>query len=314
VAGAGFIVHHVVSDPFFMRNSGPTERLHLFGVKWALEILASVVGVAGGGWLARHLGETLGSPLLGFRITLLLAAATILLAIIPYVLIHSPAPDRADALDPRLWRHRRPRHLFRLAGPQFLVGLGAGLIIPFLNLYFRDRFGADAGRIGEIFGLGQVLTALGFVVGPVLARRFGMIRMVVTAQLTSIPFFLTLAFTGRMEIAILAFWMRAALMNMNAPIFSNFAMEVVEDRDQTLTNAVLQLSWNLSWMVSAQVGGLLIQHHGFVPPMLTTVALYCSASLLLLFFFRGYEARILVPRRRIELGIESPPEPPGGPA
>jgi predicted MFS family arabinose efflux permease len=309
VAGAGFIVHHVVSAPFFMRNSSPRERLHLFGVKWALEILASVVGVMGGGWLARHLGETLGSPLLGLRITLLLAAASILLSLLPYALIHSPRPAPEDALDPRLWRHRRPRRILRLAFPSFLIGLGAGLIIPFLNLYFRDRFHADADRIGLIFGASQALTALGFVAGPVLARRFGMIQTVVGAQLASIPFFLALALTGRMEVAILAFWMRAALMNMNTPILSNFAMEVVDARDQTLTNAFLELSWSVSWMVSAQVGGILIQNHGFTPPFLITITLYGVAAVLLLLFFRGYESRVLVPRRQLELRNPLPEGP-----
>jgi predicted MFS family arabinose efflux permease len=160
--------------------------------------------------------------------------------------------------------------------------------------------------------VGQVLTAIGFLTGPVLARRFGMIRTVVSAQLSSIPFFLALAFAGRLDVALVAFWMRAALMNMNAPILSNFAMEVVEPRDQTLTNAVLQLSWNISWMVSAQVGGLLIQHHGFTPPILTTIVLYCTSSVLLLVFFRGYESRVLVPRRQQELAGSL--DPSGGPA
>ncbi|HET9233048.1 MAG TPA: MFS transporter, partial [Candidatus Eisenbacteria bacterium] len=51
-AGAAFTVHHVIAAPFFMRNSNREERIYLFGLNYAIEILSSVIGVAGGGWLA----------------------------------------------------------------------------------------------------------------------------------------------------------------------------------------------------------------------------------------------------------------------
>jgi predicted MFS family arabinose efflux permease len=290
-AGGGFIIHGVLAAPFFMRNSTPTERLHLFGLNQAVEILASVVGVAGGGWLAGYLGDRLHSDVLGLRITLLVAVGLLLLAVIPYAFIHSPAPDRREVTRFRLRGYRNPKLLAKLAFPAFLVGSGAGLVIPFLNLYFRDRFALDAPAIGRIFAVAQCITALGFMLGPVMARRMGLVRAVVTTELLSIPFFLTLAFTYRLEVAVIAFWMRGALMNMNHPISRNFAMEVVGTDQQAIANSVLEMSWNLSWMISAQVGGWLIDHHGFALPMLITVVLYFSASNLYFQFFRRYEQR-----------------------
>lgn len=75
-------------------------------------------------------------------------------------------------------------------------------------------------------------------------------------------------------------------MNMAWPLYSNFAMEKVEPNQHAATNSLLSLAWNSSWMISALIGGRLIEHYGFVPVMLTTISLYISVSLTILLFFR----------------------------
>lgn len=298
--GASFIVHHVISAPFFMRNSTPKERIYLFGLNYSLEILTSVIGVAFGGWLARELGESLGSDLLGLRYTLLGASGFLLLAAVPYLFIHSPTPPPEEREGVRFWKMKRPAILARLVTPTFVLGMGAGLIIPFLNLYFRDRFDLGTDAIGRVFAVSQGLTAFGFMIGPVFAKRFGMIQTVVAAELLSIPFFITLAFTPNLELAIVAFWFRGALMNMNHPISRNFAMEAVEVKQQAFTNAALEMAWSISWVVSTQVGGILIENYGFKTPMLITVGFYLVSSYLYWYFFHDFERKVLIPKREAE--------------
>jgi len=298
LAGMGFATHHVLSAPFFMRHSRSSERLYLFGLAWFTEMTASIIGVLGGGWLARHLGDAMGSPLLGLRFTLLAATLLTTCALIPYAAMREAGhdADTGEGAEPE-WPSAGRRILLKLAAPAFIVGFGAGLIIPFLNLYFRDRFDLAADKIGAIFAASQVLTAVGYLVGPVVARRIGMIRVVAGAELASIPFFLLLAFTRRLPVAMAAFWLRGALMNMNHPVATNFAMEVAGKQRQAMTNAVLMLTWNGAWTLSTQIGGVIIQHTGFARPMLIAVALYFTSSCLYLYLFHGYERRVLAARR-----------------
>jgi len=292
LAGAAFIVHHVVAAPFFMRNSSPKERIYLFGLNYAVEILSSVIGVAGGGYLAHVLGQHLGSNLLGLRFTLLGSAVVLALATIPYMLLHAPGPLAEKKPGAGLWPIRVPNILPKLLVSPFLVGSGAGLVIPFLNLYFRDRFHLESDAIGRIFAVSQSLTAVGFVLGPALARRFGMVRTAAASELLSVPFFTTLAFSFNLPLSIAAFWLRGALMNMNQPVSRNFAMEVVKPDEQALTNAMVEMTWSGSWMISTQIGGILIQHHGFKLPMLIAVVLYTSASSIYLRFFHDTERQL----------------------
>jgi len=287
VARALFTVHWVAAAPFFMRNASARERLDLFSFAHAMETLATVVSAALVGVLIDGFARATGSELTGIRYALFIPAAAALLATWPFARIQSPAaggPARrmADYLTARNWPL-----IGRLTLPAFLVGLGAGLTIPFLNLYFRDRFGETPRAIGTYFAVAQLITMLGFLAGPVLARRIGVVRTVVVTELGSIPFFFLLAVSQDLTWALIAFWMRAALMNMNHPVSTAFSMSMVRPEEQATTNSVRELCWNIAWMMSTQLGGLLIETHGYALPMFVTMGLYLSAAALFYRFFRA---------------------------
>ena len=230
---------------------------------------------------------------MGLRLALVVAAAVSLAAVVPFAAIHSrpPAGERRRLRD---YLYSRSMGLiFRLSLPAFLVGCGAGLTIPFLNLYFRDRFQQDPAQIGVYFSVAQILTMTGFILGPVLARRFTHVRAIVATELLSIPFFLLLALADRLWVGVLAFWMRGALMNMNQPVSNAFAMEMVPENEQTVTNSVRTFSWNLAWMLTTALGGWLIEKQGYAANMFVTIAFYLAAASLFWTFFRG---RVISPK------------------
>jgi predicted MFS family arabinose efflux permease len=286
--GVLFAVHHVAAAPFFMRVAPPDLRADLFGLAQAVETAATLFAALLVGWLARGVGDAVGSEMRGLQVGLAVAALTTLPAWFVLRRIES-APPPLPPGERRSWfaalKVENPGLLVRLLVPTALVGLGAGLIIPFLNLYFRDRFSLDPGQIGTVFAIGQVLTTGAFLAGPAVARRVGTVTAIVGTELLSIPFFLVLAFSTTLPFALVAFWMRSALMQMNQPISSAFALELVPEREQAAVNSARHVAWNLSWAVSTQVGGLWIAAAGHTPPMLATVCLYVLASLSFWRFF-----------------------------
>ena len=74
-------------------------------------------------------------------------------------------------------------------------------------------------------------------------------------------------------------------MNMSYPISTNFAMEKVKEDEQPLTNSLMMLAWTSSWVISANLGGKLINHYGFTPPLLISIVLYVISSSLYFKFF-----------------------------
>ena len=285
--GAGWTVQFIVASPFFMRNSTEKERTYLFSVNPALSYAAGLIGALVGGYIPKILQQW-GVPLVsGYRVSLLLGAVFTFSAVFFYMKIKAKAPIKTGKIDWLKYLKARDWHTtFRLCFPMTLIGLGAGLVIPFLNIYFANRFDLDSAQIGKIFSSGQLFTIFGFLLGPIIAKKFGLIKTIVGSQLASIPFFLTLAFSYFLAPAVFAYWMRGVMMLLAWPLLNNFAMEKVDPEHHAGTNSLLSISWNISWMFAAYLGGNLIENHGFVPVMLTTIGFYVASSLTLWGFFR----------------------------
>jgi len=283
----------VIAAPFFMRNSSPKERTYLFSMNFGVMLVAGIIGSWGGGYLPGLFSHLVETKILGFRLSLVFASILGLVGIIPFAMISekkeiNPNNSSNSLLDfKRLYQ--RKELLFKLCFPFFLLGLGAGLVIPFLNLYFRDRFSAPAKTIGVFFALMQIFMFVGILLGPLLSKKLGMIRSIVWTQISSVPFMVILALTYVLPVAVLSFLLRASLMNMSQPISSNFSMEKVEKEDQTLVNALTMLSWALAWSISSNLGGRLIEAYSFTLPLLITPVLYVLSSLFYYRFFSSAE-------------------------
>ncbi len=293
MVGVTMSFSRVAAAPFFMWNSSPRERTYLFSSNFGTAVLAGIVGSLGGGYLHVAWSKLLGSAILGFRYSLFAGILLGGLGIIPFFLIRETQMNRSGHLDRFIWNAELLKNRggipLKLFLPFFILGLGAGLIIPFLNLYFRDRFHLPARTIGVYFSLLQFFMLVGVIIGPLLSKKFGMIKTIVYTQLFSIPFMLILAFTFNNTLALLAFLWRGSLMNMSQPISANFAMEKVRKDQQPLINSLMVLAWTSSWVISANLGGRLIHAYAYTLPLLITAVLYLISSLLYFRFFSSHE-------------------------
>lgn len=319
VAGMALTVYRLSIAPVVMRDVAEPARPFLFSAAFTVLVLAAILGSAIGGFLPHLLRPFTDSHLQALRGSLFIAAAATLLCAFPFHRLAEPpravepplpAGMPAGVLVERRLRGawRQVRELaeidwglhFKLVLPAMLIGLGAGLIIPFLNLYFRDRFGLSEGAIGVLFSVMQAFMVAGNLFGPAVSRRLGLVRGVVVTQLVSVPFMVALALSAWFPLVAASFFLRSALMNMNQPLSSHFAMEVVPKRDHAITNSLLSLSWYLAWTVSADVGGAMIERVGYEEPLMIAAGLYVAASALYWYFFKDVEEG-RVPRADVEI-------------
>ena len=301
VAGIGSAVFRVASAPFFMRHSTERERTYLFSMNFAVSTGGALVGSLIGGFLPRAFTYFTQVSQEQFRYSLLVGAVVMTLSALPFMSIVEEKPDvKAHAQFLAKLRKTDWRLIGKLCLPAFIVGLGAGLIIPFLNLYFRDVFGASAQTIGVLFALLQCFMTAGTLLGPLFVPRMGLLRSVVVTQLASIPFMLALCFSRSFPVVVGSFLMRGALMNMNQPLSTHFAMEAVGKEEHAVTNSMLMLAWTGSWALSVQWGGTLIERYSYVPSFVVAIVLYVVSSLLYYYFFRNVEVERL-PAHELEL-------------
>ena len=298
----------VSNAPFVAENSAARERTHLFSVQFAVRIFAGFFGYSLAGALpaafARMLHVGAESPE-AYRAALLCGAGVFFVALIPLIRLKNGRQEAgADAeqdllaVDPRdqsanSSSSRPPvRLLIRLFTPEIAIGLGAGALVPFLNVFFKTKFGVSDALLGMLYAGQSVAMGVAILLGPILATRLGRPRAVVATQLLSIPFLILLGFTPFVAPAAVGFLMRASLMNMGHPLYAAYSMDQVGAKYRALASGLLVMTSQGSRALSSWISGMLQEGPGFTPVFAITCACYFTASVLIfVFFIRGSRQR-----------------------
>lgn len=313
VYGAGQSAFFVVQNPFLMERSSPAHRNELFSVAFAIENVTNVVAAIVGGVLAQAIAAAGGFGAEGpetFRVLLVLMAAVLAVALASLFRLSNDHP-RATHLgheEREAARRRRPRTgrlfglgvvdrrtFFRLLLPGFLIALGAGQVIPFLNLFIAGKFGLEIAALNAVFAITSLGTVVAILVQPALARRLGKVGSVVLVQGASIPFLLVLGFSPVLPMVIAAMAVRSSLMNAGNPIANAFAMEQVAPADRATLSAAQGLLWSAGWVIAGPWFSLTQRYLGFEAGytlnFLTIIALYTLATALYWTWFHDAERR-----------------------
>jgi MFS family permease len=291
----------VTMSPFLMENSGEHERTYLFSMTSGLQMVSASVGSWIGGylptWVAGRLNvEPVSSQ--AYAGSLLVVAIALGIAIIPLLLIRIPHVGHSErtVFAPISYATKNPKKLTKLILPMLLTSIGAGLIMPFMNVFFRVQYNQPDQVIGILFAWGSLAMGLGLLAAPPLAERFGKIQIVVITQGLSIPFLILLGFAPLFWISALAYYIRVALMNMSSPVYQTFVMEQVDSSSRAMVASLVSMSWNFGWAISPTISGILQVRYGFGLPFLGTIILYTISVFLYWFFWlRKREPRETAP-------------------
>ncbi|MEH7225824.1 MFS transporter [Bacillus sp. JJ1566] len=281
--------------PWLAENSTAKQRVHLFSFHSAIMMGAQVVGNIAGGALSDAFQFIFHiSGLWSVRITLLIATIIYVVGILPILKMNEqrrqPEIKPVESFGQKLKTNKSQIKLIALfAFAQMIIGFGSGLVIPYLNLYFADRFLASNTIIGLILSLGQAATAIAMIIGPYIVSKVGEVRAVVYLQLSSLPFLLLTGYTENLYIAAIAFLFRQALMNAGNPIQASLVMGRVNDSMKGLANSVNQMVFSLGWALMGPVSTSIVMLHGaywgYAYVFTITSVLYLIGSLYFLFVF-----------------------------
>jgi MFS family permease len=284
----------VASSPFMAENSSREERIHLFSMNSVVMMSSSVLGsLAGGilpGWFAGIAGESMES-MLPYRFTLYLSLAAMLLTIVPLLLIkekNRPLLDRKERFG-LVARVIRSPNVQRLVFVNMLIGIGAGMVVPFFNIYFYKVLQATTGQIGLIFSIGQIVMVAGLLLIPMLVGRFGKVKTIALTELLSIPFLILIGFTMNIYMAAVGYIMRMTLMNMANPAISSFNMEIVAEEERATVSSLTQTGWYLLYAMSTFISGIMMSQGSYLLPFLITCIVYFIAAVAYYVFFLRIE-------------------------
>jgi len=287
--GLGSSLLWICSSPLMVAVSHAAVRTYLFGLQFALNTLSGVAANLIGGYLPRLLTAVLGQASQGstaYRGVLLIALVLTLLAMIPVIRLRGlPADKCVPVRWPHLQRHRKS--IGKLLFIQLSMSLGAGLLMPFINVFYRLRFGVPDPSLGALFAVSSLMTGLAGLLAPVFAGRLGKIRTVFLTQGLSIPFLIAMGFIPSFGLSAGGYLIRTALMNMSAPVFTAYSMGLVPAGLRPLTSSLMTLAWNAGWAAAAWTSGKIQLASGFSTIFTVTLSIYAVVIALTYVFFRN---------------------------
>ena len=190
--------------------------------------------------------------------------------------------------------------IFQCVLPTLIIAIGAGLTIPFINLFFFHNFNVDSSEFALIGGITSLLIAFSSLLVPFLKHKYGFYKSIVHTQLIAVAALILLASTAYFNqysfilyLAIFFYMFRAPLMNMAAPLTSELTMSYVGKKNQEMLSAIVAAIWSGSWFFSSKIFKYLIDlEYNYSQIFYITSLLYFIGVVLYYFLIKKYEANM----------------------
>ena len=219
---------------------------------------------------------------------LCLLVATLYPLLSPAVEIENPLPLRAvrAGIAPET-----KTILARLTALFSLDAFGGGFLTDALVAYwFFRRFGVPEQGLGLIFFTVHILNALSHLGAAWLARRIGLLNTMVFTHLPSSLFLIAAAVSPSFKLAVVFFFCREALVEMDVPTRQSYVAALVKPNERTLASGITNLARNVFWAVGSAVAGLLMESVAFSAPLAVGGGTKIVYDLLLFRSFRRLKA------------------------
>jgi len=290
--------------PFLMENSTAKERTVLFTVNAGLTSLVSFIAIIGGGYLPKLYGAVLSvgqESVPAYRAAMVTALSVYALGLVPLLRVREEEkPTSFPRTSGFVWNIRPrlsdPKLMPKLLIPQVLFGFGGGLLLPFLNLFYRQRFGISDGTLGWIFGIMQIVVAVMTLGAGAVAASRGKIWSLLITRILATPLLLVMGFVPYLPAVVVAQWIRSGLSRLGEPLYLAFAMEQLEEGERVTGSSLLQMSWDTGNAIGPYISGIVQMQCGFAPLFVSTTMLYALSLICVYRFFGGQRQTTQIPQ------------------
>ena len=299
--GIGMMLMRVCSLPFIIRhttNENSSEALSLSASTWSLSTMVSGLIISGLDWISKI---KLSPELIIFDEYAILWTIT-LIGSLSFIF-----PQKMNE-DGSINRENRPgifslhktydwSKIFKAISPLILISIGAGLTIPFVNLFFNSVFDFNSSNFSLLSSITAMLVFTFSLLVPTLRKKYGYWMTIVFVQTFAILCLVIMSLTEiyasypyAMTIAVTAYIFRQPLMHMAHPASNELMMNYVGKNNQELISALSSSLWSASWFISAKVfEWLRLLDFRYYEIFLITALLYVLGVILYVFLIKEYE-------------------------
>lgn len=285
--GAGFYTSAFSS--LLADRTAPHKRKYLFSLQNIAMLVGSATAITVSGSLP-DIFRTSGDVMEGYRLAIGIAAFFMLIQFILSFFIR----DVEGKERPKRGVPESIGLIVKFAIPMAFIGLGAGLVMPFMQLHFALRFGMSPTGIGIVFAVTQLSMIVLIFALPRMAEKKGSVATAVhlesiaTVLMAILPLLAYLPFGFLLFTAV--YIIRTIVINSVGPITSAFRMSVVKEEDRGITDATMGVVWIGFNSLGSLIGGYIMMSSLDLPFYLASF-LYGLSVLSYYLFFRHMDDR-----------------------
>lgn len=292
--GVSFTFMQIPILPFILRNcpvAQQTSAIALSYSTWSFAGIVSAVLV----WLLNSMSPLIFSErnmLTGIAVAALAGIACLRAAKITEVTHRETHELKGHKYDWPL--------IIKALVPVLIVATGAGLTIPFINLFFARVHDLSTNIISLWNFIASLLVAFVALLVPRIKKGIGYRMAIPFTQSLAVIALVLMATTewyvhlpAAAAIAVGCYLLRQPLMNMAGPMTSEVGMKYVGRNNQEITSALTSAIWSGSWFISTRFifGTLRDSGWNYVSIFMITAALYAVGVVSYVFLIRSYRRR-----------------------
>ena len=252
--GVVFTLFQVCSLPYIMRNTEMTKQSHAISLSYATHSFGSILS----GLIIFVFGK--------FAVNMDEGLILLLISIFGFFGFYYVLKIKKDEINDEDIKFKFQSYNWKLLLnaiiPTLIIAIGAGLTIPFINLFFYHNFQVDSSKFALIGGVSSILVAFMALLVPPLKNKLGFRKGITYSQSSAVLALIILAtmefysdFIWALPIAVIFYWLRAPLMNMAAPMTSELTMNYVGENQEMLSAIMAAIGVVVGFLVRKYLGG-----------------------------------------------------------
>ena len=253
---------------------------------------ATAMGALSGGWLAQLLRFRGMSALEAYRGVLMGYALGGLILVILFLTLSRDVEvvattPQTESNRPVLGLHRSRNVVIRLSALFALDAFAGGLIVQAMMAYwFHIKFGIDAGIIGSIFFVANILAGISALLAVRLANRVGLINTMVFTHIPSNVLLILVPLMPTLPLAVAVLLLRFSISQMDVPTRQSYTMAVVSPDERSAASGVTSIARSVGAAISPSLTGIF-----FAVPALLSAPFYVAGGLKIVYdilLYRGF--------------------------
>jgi len=270
------------------------KRKYLFSMQSFVGMISGACTLLVAGFMPSYLAGLLHMTVTdGYRMTFLLGAVVLAFE---YPFLLTLSEDRKEPLTLKALAKGKDttgkvvtpipwKTLFMLCLPMVLIGIGAGLIVPFFQLYFIWRFNTPVEIIGILFAITQFFWGLAYLIMPYFSDRIGSVRAITIVQTFAIFALLGIPLSPSFHFVAVMYVIRMVSMNAAWPILQSYSIGQVPKEHSSFTLSATNFCFNVPKGLTPGIAGYIYEYN-LELPFFICAAFYLISTILFFLVFK----------------------------